>query len=125
MNITGTYQIVEWNETTDQTFGDGVKLSTAAVKQTYSGDLIGNSDIKYQLCYSADGNATFTGFETISVQGDEGEITLILQHNGKFEQGIASSQFIIVGGSGHSNLLGKTGSFSSKEGGTAVYTITC
>lgn len=123
MPLNGTFQIINWQESIEQQFNEGAKLSIALVQQTYSGDIMGNSMVRYQLYYNKSGNALFQGFETISYQYQQETAQLILKHDGKFEHGIASSTFMVVDSSHDSQLTGRTGSFTSLAGGKARYQI--
>ena len=123
MELKGTFQITDWQETVEQAFEKGKKLSTALVQQAYSGDINGNSEVRYQLYYSESGDALFNGFETIGYDKSDEQIVLTLKHDGKFESGIASSKFTIVDSSHECSLIGKSGSFRSIEGGKAIYQI--
>ncbi|MBQ4835146.1 MULTISPECIES: DUF3224 domain-containing protein [Pseudoalteromonas] len=122
MAITGTFQINNWQENVTTNMENNCKISSAAVAQSYDGDLVGTSQIHYQLYYNSEGNALFTGYEVISLSEDLSK-KIILQHQGKFEGGSASAQFEVIECNFDANLIGKTGSFISKEGGQADYRI--
>jgi hypothetical protein len=123
MELKGTFQITDWQETVEKEFEKGKKLSTALVQQVYSGDINGNSEVRYQLYYSESGDALFNGFETIAYDKSDEQIVLTLKHDGKFESGIASSKFTIVDSSHKCSLIDKSGTFRSIEGGKAIYQI--
>lgn len=123
MGLKGTFQITDWQETVEQEFEKGKKLSTALVQQAYSGDINGNSEVRYQLYYSENGDALFNGFETITYDKNDEQVVLILKHDGKFESGIASSKFTIVDSSHECSLIGRSGTFRSIKGGKAIYQI--
>jgi len=123
MELKGTFQITDWQETVKQKFEKGKKLSVALVQQAYAGDINGNSEVRYQLYYSESGDALFNGFETISYDKNNEQVSLTIKHDGKFENGTASSEFTIVDSSHDSNLVGKIGTFKSIEGGKATYQI--
>jgi hypothetical protein len=78
------------------------------------------------MSYSPNGVAIFVGFETVtgSIDGNSG--SFIIQHNGKFEDGVASSDFLIVADSGSEKLVGIAGmgTFKSGDNGQANYSIT-
>jgi len=123
IELTGTFQIIDWQENIEQQLYDGAKLSTALVQQTYSGDLIGSSTVRYQLYYHKNGNALFHGIETISYQLQHETAELVIKHDGRFEHGKASSNFMVLGSSHDATLSGRTGHFTSLEGGKARYQI--
>lgn len=119
----GVFQITGWNETPYSEGDNGVKQSYAKVSQSYSGAIEGTSTVHYLMSYQSAGSALFTGFETLTatIEGKTG--TVVIQHHGTFEQGVASSSFVIVPGSGKNQWSGLTGSgsFRSTENGQAKY----
>jgi hypothetical protein len=123
MELKGTFQITDWQETIEQEFDEGEKLSIALIQQAYSGDINGNSKVRYQLYYSKSGDALFNGFETITCDRNNEQVLLTIKHDGQFENGTASSEFTIVDSSHDNNLVGKIGTFKSIEGGKAIYQI--
>ncbi|MFT6269383.1 MAG: hypothetical protein ACJAVV_002208 [Alphaproteobacteria bacterium] len=123
MKLQGTFQISDWQETTDQTFDQGSKLTSAKVKQTYSGDIEGTSEISYKMHYFVSSNAAFTGFEYIDAIIDSQPCRLTLKHNGKFENGQASSQFRVIECEPSHILTGAAGDFVAGDGGQAKYSV--
>ena len=59
------------------------------------------------MSYQSEASAVFVGLEVVTgeVNGKSGSFTL--QHNGKFENGIASSQFTVVSNSGTGELTNR------------------
>lgn len=123
MELKGIFQITDWQETVEQEFEKGKKLSIAIVQQAYSGDINGNSKVRYQLYYCESGDALFNGFETIKYDKNNEQVSLTIKHDGKFENGTASSDFTIIDSSHDNNLVGRSGTFKSIEGGKATYQI--
>ncbi len=123
MQLNGSFQITDWKESTEKSFDDGRKVTTAAVCQDYSGDITGKSDITFQMVYGPNGNATFVGFEFIVGNITDKPCILTIKHDGKFEHGAAKSQFVVIHSSTHEELVGIKGCFKSTEGGQANYTI--
>lgn len=123
MKITGIFQITNWQESTIQPLKDGGKITQATVNQSYQGDITGESQVHFHMVYQANGDANFIGFESFEAQLGSEPCQLTLKHDGKFEQGVASSQFLILASTSHQNLIGKTGSFQSTENGQANYII--
>lgn len=124
--LTGTYQITGWDETPYNENEDGSKQSLAKITCAYTGDIDGVSQVQYLMAYGRDGNATFTGFETIkgSINGKQGQI--VLQHNGVFENGVASSEFEVLTSSNSGDLsqVKGAGNYRSGENGQAGYQLT-
>lgn len=119
-----TSQITSWDETNfEEESTDDKKLTLAKVEQQFSGDFIGASKIKYVMSYQNKTQAVFTGFETITVTINCKQGEFIVVHNGKFEQGVASSDFNVVTNSvtGDFTNISGSGSFKSTENGQAEY----
>ncbi|HAS14913.1 MAG TPA: hypothetical protein DCS01_06395 [Idiomarina abyssalis] len=123
MELTGTFEITSWQESVEKELANGTKLSRANVRQSYTGSLSGESELTYQLCYDTSGNADFVGFETISINTPNELEVIVLQHNGCFNNGIATSKFTVVESSHDKTLIGYEGFFRSKENGQADYQI--
>ena len=125
MAFKGSFTITQWDEDTLSERSEGIKVSHASIKQTYSGDMSGESSVEFLMSYQSQMSAKFTGFETFIgvVDGMRGTVTF--QHDGKFESGIASSEFVSIDGAATGELAGKLlrGSFTSGESGKADYTI--
>tara|TARA_B100000768_G_scaffold172803_1_gene181415 strand:- start:700 stop:1095 length:396 start_codon:yes stop_codon:yes gene_type:complete len=123
--LNGIFQITGWDEIPYNENDDGSKQSNAKITQSYTGNIEGSSELQYLMSYSPNGSAIFVGIETLSctINGKLG--TLVIQHNGKFETGVASSVFTIVSDSGKGELIGisGTGTFKSGENGQANYTV--
>ncbi|MBE0364575.1 hypothetical protein PULV_a2295 [Pseudoalteromonas ulvae UL12] len=124
--LTGTFQVTNWQETPYSESDNGAKQSLAVISQHYSGDIEGTSELRYLMSYQPDGTAQFVGFETFtgSIVGQAGSV--VFQHQGQFIAGVASSNFTVVAGSGCDALaqLAGLGSFTSKEQGQAQYSFT-
>ena len=123
MNLTGTFQIQDWQEAETKTLSEGRKFTSATVKQEYAGDIKGTSEVHYQMFYSASGNAMFNGYEVLEGEVDGVKCELTISHNGKFEQGVASSEFKVIECLAKPSLLGLEGSFKSGEAGQASYSL--
>lgn len=123
MELTGTFEITSWQESVEKELANGTKLNRANVRQSYTGSLSGKSELTYQLCYDTSGNADFVGFETISINTPNELDVIVLQHNGCFNNGIATSKFTVVESSHDKTLIGYEGFFRSKDNGQADYQI--
>lgn len=125
MTIEGSFSITQWDEDTLSEKAEGIKLSHASIKQVYSGDMSGESSVEFLMSYQSLMSAKFTGFETFVgvINGARGTVTF--QHNGKFENGVATSDFVSIEGTATGELAGKSfqGSFKSGESGKADYII--
>jgi hypothetical protein len=122
-NLSGQFQIKDWQESTQQEYATG-KRSLANVKLEYTGDIVGDSELQYLLSYQVNGSADFVGFEQISANIDGNAGCITLQHMGRFEAGIASSQFTVMFSEFDKIPTGSKGEFKSGENGLADYSIT-
>ena len=117
-----TFNITSWEEKPVHTHSDNTKIVRAAVTQEYSGAISGTGAVEYVMFYGQNGTALFVGMEIIegSVLGKSGRF--VIQHNGMFADGIATSEWSIVADSGTDALKGLTGtgSFSAGHDGTAT-----
>ncbi|WMN62042.1 DUF3224 domain-containing protein (plasmid) [Pseudoalteromonas xiamenensis] len=122
--MSNVFQITSWDETPYIENQDGSKKSHAKITQSYSGVIEGSSEIQYLMSYQSAASALFVGFEVVTgkVNGKSGSFTL--QHNGKFENGVASSNFLIVSGTDELANIEGSGSFKSGESGQANYELT-
>lgn len=125
-DLKGHFQITSWDESIFIEKDNDQKLSHAKVSQTYLGDLIGDSQLQYVMSYQSKSSAVFTGLEQFngSIAGLAG--ACVFEHQGTFEQGVASSHFRIIPGSGSGELsdISGEGQFQSGEAGQAHYKLT-
>ena len=124
--MSNIFQITGWDETPYIENEDGSKKSHAKITQNYSGAIEGSSELQYLMSYQSAASALFVGFELVTgtVNGKSGSFTI--QHSGKFENGVASSSFVIVSNSGTDELINieGSGSFKSGESGQTSYELT-
>ncbi len=128
MQLTGTFMITDWQEQPQKELTDSSKLTKAAVRQTYSGDISGDSEVHYQMHYTPEGNAKFCGFEYVAGHINNHSCHLVLQIQGEFKQGVASGRFTIISVESDDDALpelltGANGEFMSAENGQANYRI--
>ena len=62
---TGTFKIEGWDEQAYSESDDGAKLTRAAVKQAFSGDIEGEGAVEWLMCYRPDQTADFVGLQRI------------------------------------------------------------
>ena len=113
----GSCTIDSWDETMLEEREDGTRLTKAAVAMNFTGDIDGKSTIEYLMIHAADKSARFVGFETIHCTIDGKKGSFVLQHEGKFSIGIASSDFKVVSGSGRGELMNISGAGSFVSNG--------
>jgi hypothetical protein len=119
---TATFKIEGWDEKAYSESDDGAKLTRATVKQAFSGDIEGEGDVEWLMCYRPDQTADFVGLQRIvgALGGRSGSFVM-LQSAGTFDGKEARGNLSVVPGSGTGDLRGLrgTGEFSVPMGSTA------
>jgi hypothetical protein len=116
--IEATFEVANWEETP---FDEGVgvsKLSEALVEKTYSGAIEGTSTTKWLMAYAPDKTATFVGIERVRGVVDGKRGTLVLLHDGTFEDGVARADLRVVSGTDELKDVTGTGAFEAKPAGS-------
>lgn len=121
--VKASFEVTGWDETP---FDDGVgvsKLTEALVSKKYSGDVDGTSTTKWLMAYAPDKTATYVGIERIqgTVNGKHG--TLVVLHDGKFEDGVATAELRVVGGTDQLKEITGSGRFRADPAGTVEIDI--
>lgn len=123
MKISGKLSVLSWDEKPQKEFGVASKITRATVTQSYAGEITGNSTIEYTMYYADSTHATFIGLEYF-----EGEIvgksgSLVLEHRGTFEAGVAISQFFAIGGTDGLENFSCKGEFKTTSHCDAEYEL--
>ena len=113
-SVTASFEVTTWDEHEYDRHAGAGKVTRAKVTKTYAGDVDGTSVTQSLMAYADDGTAAFVGMERIvgTIAGHDG--TLVLQHVGAFQDGAATADLTVVGGSSTGDFAGATG------GGTFV-----
>lgn len=106
-HISANFEIGSWDE---KPFDEAVgvaKLTRASVIKTYTGDIDATSTTEWLMAYEPDKSARFVGLERIrgTISGRHG--SLVLQHVGTFEGGVAKAELVVI--SGTDELKGTSG----------------
>ncbi|MEM7204486.1 MAG: DUF3224 domain-containing protein [Planctomycetota bacterium] len=122
--VTATFAPTRWEETDIDPTETLARLTRASCSQTYDGGIKGRSTLEYLMVYNADGRATFAGLERIvgSVAGREG--SFVLQHDGVYDQGVATMTLRVVAGAGTGDLAGLRGEGTFASGHAERYEVT-
>ena len=105
-HIEARFEIANWDETPfDDT--ESPKVTEALVSKKYSGGIEGTSTTKWLMSYAPDKTATYVGIERIDGTVGDKHGSLVLLHDGAFEDGVATATLRIV--SGTDDLTGATG----------------
>jgi hypothetical protein len=111
---TGTFKLEGWDEQAYEERDGGRKLTEAHVKQTFSGDIEGEGEVRWLMAYRPDETADYIGLQRItgSLGGREG--SFVLQTYGTFDGKVAAGAWEVLDGSGTGELEGLKGSGSFK-----------
>lgn len=106
---TSSFKIEGWDEQPYVETEDGGKLTRASVKQTFDGDIKGEGEVEWLMCYRPDQTADFVGLQRIVGRVGERSGSVVLQSTGAFDGKEAKGPLMIVPGSGTGELNGITG----------------
>jgi hypothetical protein len=121
----GGFKVDSWDEEAYDELDDGVKLTRASVKQTFTGDLDGTGTTEWLMCGRADGTANFVGLVSVSGRLGDRDGSFVLENRGTFDGQVAAGPWSVVPGSGTGALAGLRGdgSFSAPFGSEATLTL--
>ena len=125
MNATGTFEVKPGDETDVGEAGDGLRLTHATGTQRFSGDIVGDGQIDWLMCYLPTKSARYVGLQRItgSIGGRTGSVVIeaVGSHDGKG----SSATWRIVEGTGTDELEGirGDGGFEAAGGATVEYRL--
>ncbi len=120
---TGSFSVKSWQEKPYDESEAQARLLRAEVVYAYQGDLEGEGQIEYLMCYSGDGIAYFTGYEHVRARLGSRSGTFVLHHHGIFNAGAVNDAITIVPGTATGELSGLTGSGTCGGDGEAVVSL--
>jgi hypothetical protein len=103
-----TFGIKSWDEKPYDEV-EGTKLTRASVTKSYQGDIEGEGKLEYLMMYRSAGSASFMGLERVTGSIGDRSGSVVLQHTGTFEDGVANVTVTVVPGSGTGELRGMKG----------------
>jgi Protein of unknown function (DUF3224) len=117
-HIEATFEVASWDETPFDDSDETAKLTEALVAKKYSGDIKGTSTTKWLMAYAPDKTALYVGIERITgtVGGRSG--TLVLLHDGSYQDGVAGADLRIASGTDELSNAGGTGKFRADPAGS-------
>jgi len=125
MVATGGFQVVSWDENTYEGGDDGRKLTEAVVGQRFEGDLEGEGQARWLMCYRPDGSAAFVGLQRVegTLKGRRGAV--VFQTTGTFDGEVArwSAEVIQDSATGELERLTGGGTFEAPMGSAASFTL--
>lgn len=106
---TSKFRIEGWDEQPYVENEDGGKLTRATVKQTFAGDIDGEGQVEWLMCYRPDQTADFVGLQRVvgRIGGRSGSV--VLETTGTFDGKEAKGPLRVVAGSGTGELKGIAG----------------
>jgi Protein of unknown function (DUF3224) len=124
-HASGTFKVRSWDEETYTENEDGGKLTRASVTQAFAGDIEGDGNVEWLMCYRPDKTADFVGLQRVSGQLGERSGSFVLRTEGVFDGTEAKGDWTVVAGSGTGELRGLrgTGAFSAPVGPDASLTL--
>jgi hypothetical protein len=100
------FKIEGWDEQPYAETEDGGKLTRASVKQTFDGDITGEGEVEWLMCYRPDQTADFVGLQRVVGRIGERSGSVVLQSTGTFDGKEAKGPLSILAGSGTGELKG-------------------
>jgi len=109
VRATGTFKPTSWDEQPYAELEGAPKLTHAHVTNLYSGGIEGEGTSDSLMFYGDDGTATYFGFERVvgKLGGRSG--SFVLQGSGTWKEGVATTAWSVVPGSGTGELKGLRG----------------
>ena len=122
---TSKFTIDSWDERLYHEAANGGKLTRAHVKQTFSGDIEGQGEVQWLMCYRPDRTADFVGLQHFTGRVGERSGSIVLETRGTFDGQAATGPLRIVPGSGTDELSGISGDGELRAplGGPASITL--
>ena len=117
MRATGTYELKGWDEKTwdgkDWKEQSGAKLTHVKSELLFHGGIDGQANVQFLMAYRDDSFASFVGLQQITGKIGDRAGSFVVQVDGVFENGAATSTWTVVPGSGTGDLQGLKGEGSS------------
>ena len=104
-----TFKNESWEEQPYLETEDGGKLSRATVRQAITGDIEGEAEIEWLMCYRPDETADFVGLERVVGSIGDRSGSFVLESTGTFDGREARGALAVVRGSGTGDLRGIVG----------------
>ena len=105
----GSFTIDSWDEEPYAETDGGGKLTRASVKQSFAGDIEGEGETEWLMCYRPDQTADFVGLGRVVGSVGDRSGSLVLESTGTFDGKEAKGPLAIVPGSGTGDLKGIAG----------------
>lgn len=124
MQAQSSFKLIEAEEKPYSEVIEGPKLTKGNYIMEYNGELQGKGELQELKCYLTDSLATVYGFERITGSIGDQSGSFVLEHVGKYENGVLSSRRSVVQGSGTGELAGIKGEVNFESGSAEEFRIT-
>ena len=104
-----TFKNQAWDEQPYVETDEGGRLTRASVKQAISGDIEGQGEVEWLMCYRPDKTADFVGLQRVVGRIGERLGSFVLESTGTFDGREARGALTVVRGSGTGDLAGIVG----------------
>jgi hypothetical protein len=121
--LEATFSVTSWEETPFDERRAVATLTEALVEKTYEGEINGTSVTKWLMAYEPDKSASFVGLERIVGVVDGRRGSLVVQHVGRFADGVASAELTVVSGTDQLAAVRGSGSFTADPAGAVSLTL--
>lgn len=121
----GELRMTSWEETRTEPLTDGGRFVEVRIEEDFSGGIDGTSQWDDLLYYRSDGTAAFVTLGEIRGELDGLKGSFVVATTGKFDGERASSEWVIVPGSGTGELQGiaGAGSMTTRAGEPGKYRL--
>jgi len=127
MPLTSTFTLDSFDQEQPHSDEDGVAFSRARIEKTFSGDIVGTSNVEMLASRAPSGGAGYVALERIRATFDGKTGTFALLHIGTMTSDTQWAKWPIVPGSGTGELAGINGeaTIERDEDGTHRFTLEC
>jgi hypothetical protein len=87
----------------------GLSVSEVQVLEEFRGEFAGTGTARFLMVSRADGNAQFTGMERFVGKVGESSGSFLMQNSGTLKDGVVTSEWHVIPGSGTGELSGLRG----------------
>lgn len=108
INVT-SYESKPYDET------DGLSSAEVRVAEEFTGDFVGTGTVRFLMVSLARGSAHFTGMEHFIGRLGEFSGSFIMQNSGTLKDGVVTSEWLVIPGSGTGELSGLRGTGGCRE----------
>lgn len=125
VHATGTFKATSWDEKPYAELEGAPKLTHAHVTNSYHGDIEGEGTSDSLMFYGAEGAATYFGFERVVGRLGGRSGSFVLEGTGTWKDGVATTTWSVVPGSGTEQLRGLRGQggFAAGSGLEVSYSL--